>query len=176
MQDHLNSAWNRLADGLEARRSQLAEDAGYIGLCLECQQTVGWMQEKLETVKLMTETKRSGGAEGRSAAPVSEVRPGLGAGSPTVVEVELRAIEARLSELGDRIRQSVEHRRQLASIALASGAGESANSPPQLTSSGHRFRQGTSGLERWTWPQSEPQYGLEQCDIRMIQRSISTKS
>ncbi|CAH8441706.1 unnamed protein product [Heterobilharzia americana] len=92
LQDHLNSAWNRIADTVESHRDRITEESFHINLFIECKYTSEWITEK-EAVLLSTDS-----IDTNSLSGLVELRRRL-----YNLQGDLKAIEARVQNIGERI-------------------------------------------------------------------------
>ncbi|CAI2723596.1 unnamed protein product [Schistosoma spindalis] len=92
VQDHLNSAWNRIADTVEFHRDRIVEESFYINLFIECKYTSEWITEK-ESVLFSTDS-----IDANSLTGLVELRRRL-----FNLQGDLKAIEARVQNIGERI-------------------------------------------------------------------------
>ncbi|KAH9594755.1 hypothetical protein MS3_00008194 [Schistosoma haematobium] len=92
VQDHLNSAWNRIADTVESHRDRIVEESFYINLFIECKYTSEWISEK-EAVLFSTDS-----IDANSLTGLVELRRRL-----FNLQGDLKAIEARVQNIGERI-------------------------------------------------------------------------
>ncbi|CAH8829605.1 unnamed protein product [Trichobilharzia szidati] len=101
LQDHLNSAWNRIADAVESHRDRIIEESFYINLFIECKYTSEWITEK-EAVLLSTDS-----IDANSLSGLVELRRRL-----YNIQGDLKAIEARVENIGERIGEILSIREQ----------------------------------------------------------------
>ncbi|CAH8481739.1 unnamed protein product [Schistosoma rodhaini] len=92
VQDHLNSAWNRIADTVESHRDRIIEESFYVNLFIECKYTSEWITEK-EAVLFSTDS-----IDANSLTGLVELRRRL-----FNLQGDLKAIEARVENIGERI-------------------------------------------------------------------------
>ncbi|KAL7061349.1 hypothetical protein AAHC03_09639 [Spirometra sp. Aus1] len=93
LRDHLNSAWNQLADRVEELRSQLTRDYRFLALCQDCNETVSWINEKNAVIVALDQIDVS------VSTGLLRLQSGLNAMQSDVV-----AIRAKVDDIGARIR------------------------------------------------------------------------
>ncbi|KAK4472699.1 hypothetical protein MN116_003927 [Schistosoma mekongi] len=92
LQDHLNSAWNKIADTVESHRDRIVEKSLYINLFIECKYTSEWITEK-EALLISTDS-----IDANSLSGLVELRRRL-----YNLQGDLKAIEARVQNISERI-------------------------------------------------------------------------
>ncbi|CAL8079143.1 unnamed protein product [Calicophoron daubneyi] len=92
MQDNLNSKWNALADAVEDYRDQIADRSECMNLHAECKHTSEWISDK-ESVLLSADA-----IDTSTLAGATQLREHI-----SNLEGDLRAIEARIENIGARV-------------------------------------------------------------------------
>ncbi|THD24960.1 Spectrin beta [Fasciola hepatica] len=102
MQDHLNLAWNRLADCMEAVRERILDDSTLIDLYNECKYASDWIKDKedtIDTIDSLTIFPDS------AAAAQGQIQL-------RILQGDLKAIEACIEDIGSRVDNAVSKGKQ----------------------------------------------------------------
>ncbi|KAA3679654.1 spectrin beta [Paragonimus westermani] len=92
MQNHLNTAWNQLADAMEAARERLLGDSVYTDLCDECLQTSEWIVDKIRQLDSIDTV--DGGNLTDALTAQTHLKNLMS---------DMKAIEARVEDIGSRV-------------------------------------------------------------------------
>lgn len=93
MQDHLNLAWNRLADCMEAVKERILDDSTLIDLHNECKYASDWIGDKEDTI---------GTIDSLTVFPDSPAAV-QGQTQLRILQGDLMAIEACIDDIGSRV-------------------------------------------------------------------------
>ncbi|TPP66995.1 hypothetical protein FGIG_10210 [Fasciola gigantica] len=102
MQDHLNLAWNRLADCMEAVRERMLDDSTLIDLYNECKYASDWIKDKedtIDTIDSLTIFPDS------AAAAQGQIQL-------RILQGDLKVIEACIEDIGSRVDNAVSKGKQ----------------------------------------------------------------
>ncbi|VDL92138.1 unnamed protein product [Schistocephalus solidus] len=92
LRDHLNSAWNQLADRVEELRIQLTRDYKFLALCQDCNETVSWIDEKNATIVVLSQIDVG------DPTGILRLQGGLNA-----MRADVGAIRAKVDDIGARV-------------------------------------------------------------------------
>ncbi|KAF5404634.1 Spectrin beta [Paragonimus heterotremus] len=96
MQNYLNTAWNQLADAMEAARDRLLGDSVYTDLCDECLHTSEWIKDKISQLESI-DTVDGGNLDDALTAQTHLKN----------LMNDMKAIEARVEDIDSRVAQVI---------------------------------------------------------------------
>ncbi|KAF6775436.1 hypothetical protein AHF37_05047 [Paragonimus kellicotti] len=96
MQNSLNTAWNQLADAMEAARDRLLGDSIYTDLCDECSHTSEWIKDKIRQLESIDTV--DGGSLGDALTAQTHLKN---------IMNDMKAIEARVEDIDSRVGQVI---------------------------------------------------------------------